>query len=72
MREEMENKLDAIMMDIKTNKSTHMATNPRSELNEIENMQPLGSGGKKSMGVSAFDKESLDSENEDIPPMLQK
>ena len=67
MREEMENKLDAILMEIKTNKSTSMTTNPRSEINEIGNMQPSGSRGKRSMGVNASDNESLDSENEDIP-----
>ena len=67
MREEMENKLDAILMEMKTNKSTSMTTNPRSEINEIGNMQPSGSRGKRSMGVNASDNESLDSENEDIP-----
>ena len=34
MREEMENKLDAILMENK--KSTSMTTNPRSEINEME------------------------------------
>ena len=63
----MENKLDAILMEIKTSKSTTMTTIPRSEINEIGNMQPTGSGGKKSMGVNASDNESLESENEDIP-----
>ena len=63
----MENKLDAILMEIKSSKSTSMTTNHRSEINEIGNMQPSGSGGKKSMGVNASDIESLDSENEDIP-----
>ena len=63
----MENKLDAILMEIKTSKSTSMTTNPRSEMNEIENMQQSGSKGKKSMGVNASDNESIDSENEDIP-----
>ena len=67
MREEMENKLDAMLMEIKTSKSTSMTTNPRSGINEIGNMQPSGSGGKRSMGVNASDKESLDTENEDIP-----
>ena len=67
MREEMENKLDAILMEIKTSKSTSLTTNPRSEMNEIESMQPSGSKGKKSMVVNASDNESLDSENEDIP-----
>ena len=72
MREEMENKLDAILMEIKTSKSTSMTTNPRSEMNEIENMQPSGSKGKRSMGVNASDNESIDSENEDIPSKPQK
>ena len=67
MREEMENKLDAILMEIKTSKSTSITTNPRSEMNEIENMQPSESKGKKSMGVNASDNESINSENEDIP-----
>ena len=67
MREEMENKLDAILMEIKTSKSPSMTTNPRSEMNEIESMQPSGSKGKRSMGVNASDNESVDSENEDIP-----
>ena len=67
MREEMENKLDAILMEMKTSKSTTLTTIPRSEINEIGNMQPTGSGGKKSMGVNASDNESLESENEDIP-----
>ena len=44
-----------------------MTTNPRSEMNELESMQPSGSKGKRSMGVNASDNESIDSENEDIP-----
>ena len=67
MREEMENKLDASLMEIKTSKSTSLTTNPRSEMNEIESMQPSGSKGKKSMVANASDNESIDSENEDIP-----
>ena len=62
----MENKLDAILMEIKASKSTSMTTNPRSEINEIGNMQPSGSGGKRSMGVNASDLDCLDSENKDI------
>ena len=34
----MENKLVAIRMEIKTSKSTSMTTNPRSEINEIEDI----------------------------------
>ena len=67
MRDELENRLDAILMVIKTGKSSSMTTNLRSEMNEIGNIQPSGSGGKRSMGVKASDNERLDSENEDIP-----
>ena len=67
MSEEMENKLDAILMKRRTNKSTSMTTNPRSELKEIGNIEPSGAVGKRSMGVNASDNESLDSENDDIP-----
>ena len=58
MREEMENKLDAILLEVKSSKNTSMTTNPRSEINEIGNMQPSESGGKRSMGVNASDNES--------------
>ena len=68
----MENKLDAILIEIKSKKSTSMTTNPRSEMNEIGNMQTTGFGGKRSMGVNASDNESLDSENEEIPSTLHK
>ena len=43
MREEMENKLDAILKEIKSNKIASTVTNPRSEMNEIQKMQPSGS-----------------------------
>ena len=63
----MENKQDAIPMEMKTSKGTSLITYPRSEINEIGNMQPSGSGGKKSRAVNASDNESLDSENKDNP-----
>ena len=68
----MENKLDAILIEIKTNKITSMTPKSRSESNKIGDMQPAGSGGKRSMGVNASDNESLDSENEDIPLKTSK
>ena len=49
-----------------------MTSNPRSEINEIGNMQPSGSGGKRSMGINASDNESLVSENQDIPLKASK
>ena len=42
----MENKSDAILMEIKTSKSLSMTTNHRSEINEIENMQRWDPGVK--------------------------
>ena len=53
LREEMENKLDAIVKEIKSNKSASTVTNPKSEVNEIQNMQPWGSKTNKSTGVHA-------------------
>ena len=68
----MENKLGAILMEIKTSKSTSMTTNPGSEINKVGNIQPSASRGKKSMGVNASDNERADSENEDIPLKASK
>ena len=72
MREEMENKLDAILKEIKSNKSASTVTNPRSEMNEIQNMQPLGSKTNKSTGVHASYNENIDSEDEDYPLQASK
>ena len=63
MGEEVENKLDAILKEIKSNKSASTVTNPRSEVNEIQNMQPSGSKTNKSIGVHA-------SYNEDIKKII--
>ena len=43
MREEMGNKFDAILKEMRTNKSSSTITNPRSEMNTIQNSQPSGS-----------------------------
>ena len=72
MREEMENKLDAILNEIKSNKSASTVTNPRSEMNEIQNMQPSGSKTNKSTGVHASYNENIDSEDEDCPLQASK
>ena len=40
MREEMENKLEAILKEIKSNKSASRVTNPRSDINEMRENQP--------------------------------
>ena len=65
IKEELENKLDAILKEIKSNKSTSTVTNPRSEINDAQNMQPSGSKTNKSIGVHASNNENSYSEDED-------
>ena len=72
MREEMDNKLEAILREIKTNKSSSTATNPRSDINEIQENQQSGSRIDESIGVRASNIENPDSENEDFPPKASK
>ena len=49
----MGNKQDAILKEIEVNKSASTATNPRSDTNDNQNPQPMGSKGNRSMGVHA-------------------
>ena len=63
----MENKLNAILKELKSNKSVSTATNPRSDTNETENTQTSGSKNTRSMGVSAPNFINSDSEDEDYP-----
>ena len=65
MREEKENKFDAILKEVRTNKTTSIITNPRSEIDEIRSSQPLGSNSIRSNGVHASNKENSDTEDED-------
>ena len=69
MREEMENKFDAILKEIRTNKTTSTITNPRSEINGTQKTQPLGSKSNRSNGVHAFNIQNSDTENEDDHPL---
>ena len=69
MREEMENKFDAILKEIRTTKTTSTITNPRSEINEMQNSQPSGSKSIRSNGVHASNIEKSDTENEDDHPL---
>ena len=39
-REEMDNKLEAILKEVKSNKTASTVTNPRSDVNEIQDSQP--------------------------------
>ena len=72
MREEMENKLEAILKEIKSNKSASTVTNPRSDINEMRENQPSGFKLSKSIGVHATNNENSDSENDDYPLRASK
>ena len=63
MIEEMENKLETILKEIKSKKSASTVTNPRSEINEIKDPQPSGSKTIRSIGVHASNNGNSDSEN---------
>ena len=65
MREEMRNKLETILKEIKPEKSASTVTNPRSELNENRDPQPSGSKTNRSIGVQASNNENSDSENDE-------
>ena len=67
MREEMDNKLEAILKEVKSNKTASTTTNPRSDVNE--DSQPSGSKTNRSIGVRAFIIENSDSENDDDYPL---
>ena len=72
MREEMENKLDTILKEIKSNRSQSTVTNPRSQVNETEDMRPSGSRSKEPIGVHASNIENSEPEDEDNPIRASK
>ena len=72
MREEMENKLEMILKEIKSNKSASTVTKPRSEINENRDSQPSGSKTNRSIGVHASNNENSDSEDDDFPLRASK
>ena len=72
MREEVDSKLEVILREIKGNESASIATNPRSDGNELQEPQPSGSRTNPSIGVRASNIENLDSENDDYPPRASK
>ena len=69
MREEMENKFDAILKEIRTSKTASTITNPRSENDRMQNSQPSGSKNIRSNGVHASNIENSDTENEHNHPL---
>ena len=72
MQEKMDNKVEAILREMKTSKSSSTATNPRSDTNEIQENQQSGSRIDRSIGVRASNIENSDSENKDFPPNFLK
>ena len=72
MREEIDNKFEAILKEIKSNKSASTVTNPRSELNENQEPQASGSKTNKPIGVHASLNENSDPEDEDYPLRASK
>ena len=69
IREEMENKFDAILKEIRTSKTASTITTPRSENDRMQNSQPSGSKNIRSNGVHASNIENSDTENEDNHPL---
>ena len=72
MREEMDNKLKAILKEVKTNETASTMTNPRSDSNEIQDSQPSGSKTNRSIGVHASNIENSDTEDDDYPLKASK
>ena len=72
MREEMDSKLEAILKEVKSNKTTSTMTNPRSDIDEIQDLQPSESITVRSMGVRASNNKNSDSENDDHPLRASK
>ena len=68
----MDSKLEVILKEIKGNKSASIATNPRSDGNELQEPQPSGSRTNPSIGVRASNIENLDSKNDNYPPRASK
>ena len=72
MRKEMDNKLEAILKEVKSNKTTSAVTNPRSKINGIKDSQPSGFKTNRSIGVRASNIENSDSENDYYPLRASK
>ena len=68
----MENKLDTILKEIKSNRSQSTVTNPRSQVNEAEDMRPSGSRSKEPIGVHASNIENSEPEDGDNPIRASK
>ena len=61
-----------LVREVKTNKNASTVTNPRSDVNEIQDSQPAGSKIDKSIGVRASSNENSDTENDDYSLRVSK
>ena len=68
----MEDKFDTILKEIGSNESVSVTTNPRTESNGIQSIQPSGSENNKSIAVRASDNENSESEDKNYPPKASK
>ena len=60
----MENKVEVILREIRTDNSASTITNPRSEINRTQNTESTGSRNDRSIGVHAPNIENSDTEKE--------
>ena len=67
MGEEKDNKLENILVQIKTNRNASTTTNPRYETKDMQNSLPSESKTGRSIGVHASNTKSSDSEDEGCP-----
>ena len=72
MREIVDSKLEAILREVKSDKTASTMTNPRSDFNEMQDSQTSRSKTAKSIGVHASNNENSDSENDDFPLRASK
>ena len=68
----MDNKLEATLKEVNSNKTTSTATNPRSDINEIQDSKPSGSKTNRSFGVRTSNIDHSDSDNDDYPLRASK
>ena len=65
----MGKKFEAILKELRTNKTASTITNPRSETNGIQNSQPSRSKNDRFIGVRASQIENSDIEGEGNHPL---
>ena len=72
MNDGMDNKLEAILKEVKSNKTASLMTKPWSDFIEMQDSQPSGSKTTMSKEAHASNKENSDSENDDFPLRASK